>query len=143
MNQDNDAMRSERKYLGNADYRELNWGWYTSLGTSNLGAQIQEDRKRKSNALHKNNKLPSVNLFSKLNIRTHNAVNWTKNYCSILIFLCFCQYLDKKMGTSCPDLSIILKLLPLEANHGSTSGWPSTWLTSTSAHIRALDHLHH
>ena len=69
--------------------------------------KFKEGRKRKSNVLQKNKKLPSVTLFSRLNIESEhiNAVNRTKNYHSTLIFLCFRQYLDKKVGTSCAELS--------------------------------------
>ena len=71
-----------------------------------MGAQNQERWGKKTNILHKNKKLPSVTLFSKLNVESEhiNAVNRTKSH-STLIFLCFRQYLDKKVGTSCPDLS--------------------------------------
>ena len=91
--------------------------------------------------MRKNKKLPSVTLFSKLNIESEhiNTLNTTKNYQSTLICLCFHQWLDKKVGTSCPELPTVLKILPLIANHGGTSGWPSTWHNSTDAQIRALD----
>ena len=50
--------------------------------------------------------LPSVTLFSRLNIKLkhNNMVKRTKNYDSNLITSCFRQYLDKKVGTSCPEL---------------------------------------
>ena len=57
--------------------------------------------------------------------------------------LCFHQCLDKKVEASCPELSKILKILPLIANHGGVSGWPSTWHNSTNAQIRVLDQLLH
>ena len=52
-------------------------------------------------------KLPSVTLLSMLNIESKhiNAVNRKKHYHSTLILLCFCQDLDKKVGTSCAELS--------------------------------------
>ena len=52
--------------------------------------------------MHKNKKLPYVTLFSQLNIESEhiNTVNKTKNYYSTLIFSCFPQYLDKKVGAS-------------------------------------------
>ena len=52
-------------------------------------------------------KLPSVTLFSKLHIKSEhiNAVNRTKTYHSTLIFPSFRQYLDKKVRTSCPEMS--------------------------------------
>ena len=91
--------------------------------------------------MHNNKKLTSATLFSKLNIESEhiNAVNRTKTHHSTLIFLCFHQFLDKKVGISCPDLSIILKTLPASANHGAASGWPLTSHNSTDAKIRALD----
>ena len=80
--------------------------------------KFKEGRKRKTktNVLDENKKLPSLILFNKLNIELEyiNIVNRTKKL--------LCQYLDKKVGTSCPELSIILKTLPLGANHGGTLG---------------------
>ena len=71
---------------------------------------FKKGRKRKTNVLHKNNNLPSVTLFSKLNIEAEhiNVVNGTKNYHITLVFLCSHQYLDEKVGTSRPKLSAIL-----------------------------------
>ena len=91
--------------------------------------------------MHNNKKLTFATLFSKLNIESEhiNTVNRTKNHHSTVIFLCFHQFLDKKVGISCPDLSIILKILPISANHGATSGWPLTRHNSTDAKIRALN----
>ena len=63
-----------------------------------------------------------------------NAASRTKNYHSALIFLCFRQYLDKKLGKSCPELSV---KLPLGANHCSASDWPSN-----SAHGRVYTEGH-
>ena len=65
-----------------------------------------------------------------------NAASRTKIYHSTLIFLCFRQYLDKKVGKSCPEFSF---KLPLCANHGSASDWPLIWHYSTDYQIRALD----
>ena len=80
--------------------------------------KFKEGRKRKTktNIPDENKKLPSLILFNKLNIELEyiNIVNRTKKL--------LCQYLDKKVGTSCPELSIILKTLPLCANHGGTLG---------------------
>ena len=71
----------------------------------NLGTQIQRRYKKKS--WEKNKKLPSVTLFSRLNIEFEhiNTINRTKNYYSTLIFLCFRQYLQKKVRASCAELS--------------------------------------
>ena len=72
---------------------------------------IKKGRKRKSNVLHKT-KLTPVTLFSILNFESEhiNVVKITKNYHSIINFLC--QYLEKKIATSCPELLPILKILP-------------------------------
>ena len=80
-------------------------------------------------------------LNCKLNIESKhiNTVNRTKKYNSTIMFLCSCQYLDKNVRTSCPAFSIILKILALVANHGTTLGWPSTWHNATDTQIRALD----
>ena len=51
----------------------------------------------------------------------------------------FCKYLDKKIGTNCPELSITLKMLLLGASKGSASNSPITWHNSTDNQIRALD----
>ena len=98
-------------------------------------------RKKKTNFLHKNEKLPCATLFSKLNIESEhiNIANRTKKLSEYSNCLCFHQCLDKKVGTGCPELPTILKILPLIANHGGTWGWPSTWHNSTNAQIRALD----
>ena len=63
-----------------------------------LAPKFKKGRTRKTNVLHKNEQLPSITLFSKLNLESEhiNAVNRTKIYHSTLIFLCFRQYLDKK-----------------------------------------------
>ena len=62
---------------------------------------IKKGRKRKSNVLHKR-KLTSVTLFSKLNFESEhiNVVKITKNYHSIINFLC--QYLEKKNSNKLP-----------------------------------------
>ena len=64
-----------------------------------MDAQIQE-RYKKKNFLHKNKKLQSLALYSKLNKESWhiNTVNRTKNYHSTLILLCLCQYLYKKQA---------------------------------------------
>ena len=50
---------------------ELTQGWHTDFGTHYLGVQNQEKgRERKTNILHKNKKLLSVTLFSKLNVES-------------------------------------------------------------------------
>ena len=70
--------------------------------------KFKEGRKRETNVLHKNEKLPSVILFSRLSIKSKlhiNTVNRTKIYHVTLIFSCFHQYFDKKVGTSCVELS--------------------------------------
>ena len=46
---------------------------------------------------------------------------------------------DKKVGKSCPDMSMILKILHLIPNHGGTSWWASTVCNSTNAQIIALN----
>ena len=103
--------------------------------------KFKKGRKRKSNFLHEIEKLPSLTLFSKLNIESEliNAVNRTKNYHITLVFPCFRQYFNKKVGTSCPELKTILKILPLGANHIGALDWPTTWHNSTDAQIRGLD----
>ena len=71
-----------------------------------MGTKFNKGKKRKTKVLHKNKKLQSVTLFSKLNVKSEhiNTVNRTKNH-KIIIFLCFRQYFDKKVGISCPQLS--------------------------------------
>ena len=100
--------------------------------------KFKEGTKRNTIVLHKNKKT----VICKVNIELEHisAVNRTKNYHSTIIFLCSCQYLDEKVGTSCPELSTILKILLLSTNNGDTSGWPLTWHNSADSHIRALDH---
>ena len=63
-----------------------------------------------------------MTLFSKMNIESKNinVVNRTKSTYSTLIFLFFCQYVDK-VGTSFSKLSI-KQLLPLSAIHGGAAG---------------------
>ena len=70
------------------------------------GSKFKKGRKRKTNVLHKNKKLPSASLVSKLKIELEhiNTVKRKQNDNSTLIFLCFCQFLDKKVKTSCPEL---------------------------------------
>ena len=100
--------------------------------------KFKKCRKRKINVLHKNKKnchLPSVTLFSKLNIKSKhiNTVNWIKNYYSTIVIIIIII-----IGTSCPELLIVLKILHLYADHDGASGWPSTWDNSTNAQIRAV-----
>ena len=92
--------------------------------------KFETGRKRKTNALHKNKKLPSVTYSSKLNIEPEhiNTVNRTKNYHSTQ-FLSFCQYIGKTIGTSCPELSTkqvdLLeqkRMLSIGATQGDTLG---------------------
>ena len=68
--------------------------------------KFKKGRGGKSDVLHENKKLQSITLFSKLNIESEhlNTVKRMKNIL-LLIFLCFCQFLDKKVETSCPELS--------------------------------------
>ena len=89
--------------------------------------------------MRKNKKLPSVTFLKELNIESEhiNTVNRKKTF-TTLIFLCFCQYFDEKVATSCPELSAILKILPLGTNHGGAFGWPLTLHNSANAQIRAL-----
>ena len=70
------------------------------------GSKFKKGRKRKTNVLHKNKKLPSASLVRKLKIELEhiNTVKRKQNDNSTLIFLCFCQFLDKKVKTSCPEL---------------------------------------
>ena len=75
-----------------------------------MGAQIQEKwekTKTKTFSIKIKKYYLYVILFSKLNIESEhfNAVNRTKSYHSTLIFLCLRQYLEKRVGTSCPELS--------------------------------------
>ena len=50
----------------------------------------------------------------------------------------FCQCVDKKVGTNCPELSTTFKMLPLGASKGGASNCPTTWHNSTDTQIRAL-----
>ena len=90
-----------------------------------MGTQTQEGEKRLTICIKIKK---AVNLFSKLNIESKhiNAVNRIKHYHNTLIILYFCQYLDKKVATSCPEFSAIFKILPLYTNHGGALGWLST-----------------
>ena len=106
---------------------------------------FNEGRKRKTNILHKNEKLFSVILFSRLSIKSKhiNTVNRTKNYHITLIFSCFDQYLDKKSRNKLcwvvNKAARSARILPLSANHGDTLGQPLTWHNSTNAQMKALD----
>ena len=102
-------------------------------------SQLKKSWKRKTNVLNKNKTLPSVTLLASWVLNQSTLTQSVEqNYHSTLIFWCFCQYLDKKVGTTCPGLSTILKILPLITNYGGTSGWPSTCHNSTNTHIRAV-----
>ena len=72
------------------------------LGTADLGAQIQERLKK-----DKNEKLLPATRFSKFSNESEhiNAVTRTKKTSQYSILLCFPKYLDKKVGTSCLELS--------------------------------------
>ena len=101
-----------------ADLRSVYRFWGHLIWTP----KFKKGRKRKTNIFLKNKKLPSLIVFGKLNIELEhiNAANSSKNSI-IVLYLCFRQYLDKKVGASCPELSTILKILPLGANHGGVS----------------------
>ena len=81
--------------------------------------KFKKDRKRKTNVLHKNKKLPSVNLFSKLNIESEhiNTVNRTKNT-PIILFLSIplptmvVPWLDPQLGISLPMPKLELQISP-------------------------------
>ena len=119
-----------------ADLRSVYWFW----GHLIWEPKFKKVRKKKTNFLYDNKKLPSVTLFSKLNIESEDiiTVNRTKKLSEYLICLYFHQCLDKKVRTSCPELPAVLKILPLIANHGGALGWSSTWRNSTDTHIRTL-----
>lgn len=53
-------------------------------------------------------------------------------------FLLVSHPLDKKVGTSYPELSTKQKILPLNTNHGGTSGRSLARHNSTNTQIRAL-----
>ena len=81
---------------------ELIWGQYTDLG----GPNSRKVEKEKVTFCIKIKKLPSASLVSKLKIELEHisTVKRKQNDNSTLLFLCFCQFLDKKVKTSCPEL---------------------------------------
>ena len=120
---------------------ELTCGQYTNFGDTLFGQpnlrKIEKDKPAFCTKI-KNCHL-YITLFSTMNIESEhiNVVNRTINYQRTLILLCFCQYLDKKVGASFSGLSTMrlhrLKFCP--------SGWFSTMYNSTSAQIRAIHQL--
>ena len=78
-------------------------------------------------------------LFSKLNIESEHisSLNGTKTIIVLLTLLRFCQYLGKKVGGSCAQVSK-KQLDQLERHRGHAS--KSTWHNSTDTQIRVLDH---
>ena len=88
----NGNLKNFLRHWSRADLRSICRFFYRATSRD---AQIQKKgKKRKTNILYKNRKLPSVTLFRKLSTESENinAVNRTKNYHSILIFLCFRHY---------------------------------------------------
>ena len=83
--------------------------------------KFKKVKKRKTNVLHKNKKLLSVTVSSKLNIESEhiNTVNnkrLTVIISTLIVLYSFHVCVNtriKKVRTNCPEFSTILKVLPL------------------------------